>query len=199
MEKDADILGKYRSISNKLKKRFLKRPNIAEGSEQYGALAKGLQQQECPQYAAFCYLAQARCEHSLVNSAGEAQSLLDAARNFVTAENDSVGLKCPSFQEHITAAINCYGHAIRVHTENKNTSLAAALCLELGDVLQRLNKPGEAMAHFQRAAELQSQSPLDCLVSLGHVATCKIQCRDYDGALGVFTEMAYLAQESGGK
>ncbi|XP_052768104.1 40-kDa huntingtin-associated protein-like [Mya arenaria] len=198
MEKDADILGKYRSISNKLKKRFLKRPNVAEGSEQYGALGKCLQQQECPQYAAFCYLAQARCEHTLVNVAGEGQALLEAARNFVHAELDNVGLRCPSFHEHLTAAINCYCHAVRVHIENKNSPLAAALCLELGSVLQKVNKPGEAMVHYQRAADLQSQSPLDCLVSLGHVASCKIQSRDYDGALGVFTEMAYLAQESGG-
>ncbi|WAQ96500.1 HAP40-like protein [Mya arenaria] len=158
MEKDADILGKYRSISNKLKK----------------------------------------CEHTLVNVAGEGQALLEAARNFVHAELDNVGLRCPSFHEHLTAAINCYCHAVRVHIENKNSPLAAALCLELGSVLQKVNKPGEAMVHYQRAADLQSQSPLDCLVSLGHVASCKIQSRDYDGALGVFTEMAYLAQESGG-
>jgi len=50
----------------------------------------------------------------LVNSAGETQALLDAARNFVKAEIDNVGLKCPSFQEHLTAAVNCYSHAIRV-------------------------------------------------------------------------------------
>ncbi|XP_045212398.1 40-kDa huntingtin-associated protein-like isoform X1 [Mercenaria mercenaria] len=198
MERDADILGKYRTVSNKLKKRFLKRPNVAEGCEQYGALAKTLKQQECPQYAAFCHLAQARCEHTLVNPAGETQALVDAAREFIKAEVDNVGIRCLSFQEHLTAAINCYSHAIRVHIENKNMSLAAALCLELGNALQKLNKPGEAMAHFQRAAELQSQSPLDCLVSLGHVASCKIETKDYDGALGVFTEMAYLAQESGG-
>lgn len=198
MEKDADVLGKYRAISNKLKKRLLKRPNVSEGSEQYGALAKSLKQQECPQYSAFCSLAQARCEHTLMNPAGEAQALTEAAREFINAELDNVNLKCPSFQEHLTAAINCYSHAIRVHIENKNVSLAAALSLELGNALQRLNKPGEAMSHFQRAAELQSQSPLDCLVSLGYVASCKIETKDYDGALGVFTEMAYLAQERGG-
>lgn len=198
MDKEIDVLGKYRSVSNKLKKRFLKRPNVAEGSEQYGALARTLAQQECPQYAAFCHLAQARCEHSLANPAGESEALVKAAREFIKAETETVGLKCPSFQEHLTAAINCYCHAIRVHIENKNNALAVSLCLELGNALQKLDKPGEAIVHFQRAAELQSQSPLDCLVALGHLATCKIKTKDYDGALGVFTEMAYLAQESGG-
>ncbi|XP_072444536.1 40-kDa huntingtin-associated protein [Chiloscyllium punctatum] len=60
-----------------------------------------------------------------------------------------------------------------------------------------MNKPGEASVHFQRAAELQSQVPIECLLSLGKVATCKIITRDYDGALAVFTEMQLLAQEKG--
>ncbi|KAJ8319280.1 hypothetical protein KUTeg_004371 [Tegillarca granosa] len=173
MEKDADVLGRYRAISNKLKKRFLKRPNVAEGT----SLAKSLQQQECHQYAGFCCLAQARCEHTLANAAGEAHALTEAARAFLQAELSNRELKCP---------------------KNNHVSLSAALCIELGNALKELNKPGEAMSHFQRAAELQSQSPLDCLQSLGSVASCKIDIKDYDGALGVLTEMAYLAQERGG-
>ncbi|KAL3876320.1 hypothetical protein ACJMK2_034182 [Sinanodonta woodiana] len=198
MERDTDVLANYRAITNKLKKRFLKRPNVAEGSEQYGALAKSLRQQDCPQFAAFCCLAQARCEHTLANPPGEAQALVEAAREFLTAEMEIFNLKCPSFQEHLTAAINCYSFAIKVHLENKQVSLAAGLCMELGNALKKLGRPGEAIAHYQRAAELQSQSPLDCLTSLSHVASSKITTKDYDGALGVFTEMAYLAQERGG-
>ena len=49
-----------------------------------------------------------------MNPAGEAQALTEAAREFINAELDNVNLKCPSFQEHLTAAINCYSHAIRV-------------------------------------------------------------------------------------
>lgn len=198
MEKDVDVLGRYRAVTNKLKKRFLKRPNVAEGIEQYSALAKSLKQQDCPQYAGFCCLAQARCEHTLVNAAGEAQALTSAARAFLDAELVNRDTKCPSFEEHLTASINCFSHAIRVYIENNHISLAAALSIELGNALKRLNKPGEAMSHFQRAAELQSQSPLECLHSLGSVASCKIETKDYDGALGVLTEMAYLAQERGG-
>lgn len=198
MEKDYDVLGKYRAVSNKLKKRFLKRPNVAEGIEQYLSLSKLLKEQECQQYAAFCALAQARCEHTMVNAAGESQSLTEAARNFLEAEVANQELRCPSFNEHLTAAINCYSHAIRVHIENNSAALAAALCMELGNALKKLNKPGEAMAHYQRAAELQSHSPLDCLQSLSEVTSCKIAIKDYDGALSVLTEMAYLAQERGG-
>ncbi|MEE6511386.1 hypothetical protein FKM82_017859 [Ascaphus truei] len=60
-----------------------------------------------------------------------------------------------------------------------------------------MNKLGEAMVYFQRAAELQTQVPIECLLSLGYVASCKILAGDYDGALAVFTEKQLLAQEKG--
>ncbi|CAG5124356.1 unnamed protein product [Candidula unifasciata] len=198
MEKDSNILMKYRAVTNKLKKRFLKKPNVAEGSEEFASLAKSLKNQECPQYAGFCCLAQARCEHTLSNPAGEAQALIDAARAFLEAELMDRELVVPGFQEHLTASINCYSHAIRVHIENKQIALAASVCLEVGNVLRKVNKPGEAIAHFQRAAELQSQSALDCLDALNLVAKCKMDTKDYEGALAVLTEMAYLAHERGG-
>ena len=172
MEREVDYLGKYRNISNKLKKKFLRKPNIAEGSEHFSHLAKTFATQECPQYAAFCCLAQARCESTLANAPGEGQALTEAARLFLDAELSSKELGCPSFQEHLNAAINCYSHAIRVHVENKQAPLAAALCLEIGNALKSLRRPGEAIAHYQRAAELQHQNPLDCLTALGLVAEC---------------------------
>ncbi|BFZ18061.1 hypothetical protein BsWGS_21100 [Bradybaena similaris] len=198
MEKDSNILVKYRAVTNKLKKRFLKKPNVAEGSEEFASLAKSLKNQECPQYAGFCCLAQARCEHTLSNPAGEAQALIDAARAFLEAELMDREIVVPGFQEHLTASINCYSHAIRVHIENKQIALAASICLEVGNVLRKVNKPGEAVGHFQRAAELQSQSALDCLDALNMVAKCKMDTKDYEGALAVLTEMAYLAHERGG-
>ncbi|CAH1794946.1 unnamed protein product [Owenia fusiformis] len=197
MEKE-DFLGKYRHISNKLKKRFLKKPNVAEGSEQFASLGKTLKQQECPQYAGLCYLAQARCEHTIASSPGEAQALTHAAREFFEAERMDQDHRCVSYEEHINAALNCYGHAIRVHIEAKQTCLAASLCLELGNTLMKMGKCHEAIPHFQRAAELQIQSPLECLHTMGRVATCKISTGDCEGALTVFTEMAYLVEERGG-
>lgn len=60
-----------------------------------------------------------RCEHTMVNAAGESQSLTDAARNFLEAEIANQELKCPSFNEHLAAAINCFSHAIRVRYSNQ--------------------------------------------------------------------------------
>lgn len=44
---------------------------------------------------------------------------------------------------------------------------------------QEMNRPGEAVVHFQRAAELQMQTPIEALLSLGEMATCKILTREF--------------------
>ncbi|XP_073442762.1 40-kDa huntingtin-associated protein-like isoform X1 [Dendrobates tinctorius] len=216
MAADGDFLLRYKAVSNKLKKRFLRKPNVAEASEQFGQLAKELKQQDCLQYAGFCNLAMARCEQTLFNAPGEAMALTEAARLFLQEEKETQRLKCPGFEEHLQAAINCYSFAIKVYIELNQPVMAASLCLELGNSLKDMNKLGEAVVYFQRAAELQTQVPIECLLSLGYVASCKIMTHnsayvppefccihlvfragDYDGALAVFTEMQLLAQEKG--
>uniref|UniRef100_A0A672YY83 Factor VIII intron 22 protein-like n=1 Tax=Sphaeramia orbicularis TaxID=375764 RepID=A0A672YY83_9TELE len=174
MAAEGDFLARYRAVSNKLKKRFLRKPNVAEASEQFGQLAKELKQQDCLQYAAFCNLAMARCEQTLFNAPGEALALTDAARLFLTSEKENRALQAPGFDEHLQAALNCYSFAIK-----------------------EMNRPGEAIVHYQRAAELQTQTPIEALLSMGEMATCKILTRDYDGALSVFTELQLTCQERG--
>ncbi|XP_038639757.1 40-kDa huntingtin-associated protein [Scyliorhinus canicula] len=197
MAAEGDFLLRYRAVSNKLKRRFLRKPNVAEASEQFGQLAKELRQEECLQYAGFCNLAVARCEQTLFNAPGEALALTDAARLFLQAQKETQKLQCPGFEEHLQAATNCYSFAIKVYIELNQPVMAASLCLQLGNALKEMNKPAEASVPYQRAAELQSQVPIERLLSLGKVATCKIITRDYDGALAVFTEMQLLAQEKG--
>uniref|UniRef100_A0A8C7QN87 Coagulation factor VIII associated n=1 Tax=Oncorhynchus mykiss TaxID=8022 RepID=A0A8C7QN87_ONCMY len=174
MAAEGDFLMRYRAVSNKLKKRFLRKPNVAEASEQFGQLAKELKQQDCLQYAAFCDLAMARCEQTLFNAPGEALALTDAARLFLLSEKENRALQAPGFDEHLQAALNCYSFAIK-----------------------EMNRPGEAIVHYQRAAELQTQQPIESLLSMGEMATCKILTRDYDGSLSVLTEMQLMCQERG--
>ena len=80
MDRELDVFSNYRSITNKVKRRFLKKPNFSEASEQFATLTRVLKHQECPQYAGFCCLAKARCENTLGNSVAEAEALLEAAR-----------------------------------------------------------------------------------------------------------------------
>ncbi|XP_046406222.1 40-kDa huntingtin-associated protein-like [Ischnura elegans] len=192
-----DFLGQYRAISSKLKKRFLRNPNAKEASEQFGTLAKNLQSEGQPQYSGYCCLAVARCEQKLGNPCGEVAALVKGARLFLEAEKRNHSLRCPSFDEHLQAAISCYNSAIKLHTESGQGGPAAALCLELGSALEELDRPAEAAEQFAAASCLLRHSPPLCRNALGYLASCKIRLGDYDGALGVFNEMASLAKYGG--
>lgn len=175
MDRDFDVLGQYRAIASKLKRRFLKKPNVSEASDQFGSLAKELKRQDCPQYAGFCSLAKARCENTLSNATGEVEALTEAARLFLEAEKNCVELRCPAFEEHLTEAIHLFNQAIKTHCAQGNSALGACLCLEIGDALRHMNRPHEAMVHYQHAAELQHQNPIDAIQSMTLVASCKIE------------------------
>ena len=108
-----DYLNEFKAISNKLKKRFLRRPNVAEASDQFCRLAKRLRDNEEPQYEAACHLAVSRCEQSIGNYSGEIESLVLAARAFLKAEMNLKKIGGPSFQEHLLDSIDSFCNAIR--------------------------------------------------------------------------------------
>ncbi|CAB3371437.1 Hypothetical predicted protein [Cloeon dipterum] len=192
-----DFLSQYRNINGKLKKRFLRKPNVAEASELYGALVTQLENENQLDYAGFCCLSVAKCEQSLAHLPGETAALIRASRLFLQAEKNIYKLGCPSFEENLQAAIGCYGKAATLLVEQRQPSLAAGLCLELGDALSQLGHTLEATTQYQRAAELQAGSPADQAHALGLEASCKIKLGDYDGALHIFSDMAALAETGG--
>uniref|UniRef100_G3TRL1 40-kDa huntingtin-associated protein n=1 Tax=Loxodonta africana TaxID=9785 RepID=G3TRL1_LOXAF len=195
-----DFLARYRLVSNKLKKRFLRKPNVAEAGEQFGQLGRELRAQECLPYAAWCQLAVARCQQALFHGPGEALALTEAARLFLRQERDArQRLVCPAaYGEPLQAAASALGAAVRLHLELGQPAAAAALCLELAAALRDLGQPAAAAGHFQRAAQLQlPQLPLAALQALGDAASCQLLARDYNAALAVFTRMQRLAREHG--
>ncbi|XP_050298047.1 40-kDa huntingtin-associated protein isoform X5 [Anthonomus grandis grandis] len=107
-----ELLDQYRSITSKLKKRFLRKPNETEASESFAALGQQCESQELPQYAALSWLAAARCEGTLGNPVSETAYLLRAARQFFKAEQEDflTGCTCVS-TENLEAGISCYHHA----------------------------------------------------------------------------------------
>jgi hypothetical protein len=61
-------------------------------------------------------------------------------------------------------------------THQSQCPLAAGLALELGQALRvDLDRVAEAATQYRRAADLQQNSPLEQLNSLGLLATCKIE------------------------
>lgn len=194
-----DFLAQYKAISAKLKKRFLRKPNISEASAQFSFLAKNLENQECPHYAAFCCLAVARCEHSVGNTIFESQHLVHAARLFLETEQQSHTLLCPSYSEYLQAAISAYGEAIKVYLDSQQFSLASSLYLELAQALKNLGRINEAIPYFYKAAELHRFCALDYLNDLNEISECRMKVGDFDGALSTLTEMQVIAEKKGFK
>ncbi|NWX03148.1 F8I2 protein, partial [Caloenas nicobarica] len=194
---DGDFLSRYRLVSAKLRRRFLRKPNVAEAAEQFAALARELRAQESLPYAAWCQLAVARCAQSLFNGPAEAAALAEAARLFLRQERDlrqRLGLR-GGFGEHVAAAQSCGAFAARLHLERGQPALAAGLCLELAAALRDTGRPARAAAPLQRAAELLAAArlPLEALRCLAERASCLLLGRDYAGALAALTRAQALA------
>ncbi|KAK2119242.1 40-kDa huntingtin-associated protein [Saguinus oedipus] len=184
-----DFLARYRLVSNKLKKRFLRKLNVAEAGEQFGQLGP-----------AWCQLAVTRCQQTLFHGLGEALALTEAARLFLRQEREArQRLVCPAaYGEPLQAAARALGAVVRLHLELGQPAAAAALCLELAAALSDLGRPAAAAGHFQRAAQLQlPQLPLAAMQALGEAVSCQLLARNYTGALTLFTRMQLLAREHG--
>ena len=195
MDRDLDVLQNYRNITNKVRKRLLRKPNYAEASDQFGTLTKVLKNQECYNYAGFCCLAKARCENTLVNPPGETDALVESARLFFKAEKLNVEIKCPSFEDQLTEAVHCYNQAIKIYRREGHYPLAAMLSLELASNLEDLEKTEEAFKHYVRASELQRQySVMDSWSSARKAATCKILVGDYHTALRLISNITAMVE-----
>lgn len=198
-----DFLSRYRLVSSKLRRRFLRKPNVSEAAEQFAALARELRAQESLPYAAWCQLAVARCAQSLGHAAGEAAALGEAARLWLRHERELRLRQGPpglGLAEHLPAAQSCAAFAARLRLDLGQPASAAGLWLELGAELRAAGEPGQAAPALLRAASLlnAAQLPLEALRCLRDVASCLLLCRDHDGALAVLTQAQLLAQECTG-
>ncbi|CAI5793679.1 factor VIII intron 22 protein-like [Podarcis lilfordi] len=197
-----DFLTRYRLVSAKLRRRFLRKPNVSEAAEQFAALARELRAQESLPYAAWCQLAVARCAQSLGHAPGEAAALGEAARLWLKHERELRLRQGPGLglSEHLPAAQSCVAFGSRLRLDLGQPALAAGLWLELGNELRSGGEPGQAVPALLRAADLLAvaQLPLEALRCLRDVASCLLLCRDHDGALAVLTQAQLMAQAGTG-
>ncbi|KAJ7310274.1 hypothetical protein JRQ81_007174 [Phrynocephalus forsythii] len=200
-----EFLARYRLVSSKLRRRFLRKPNVSEAAEQFAALARELRAQESLPYAAWCQLAVARCAQGLPPSPGgdeaaAAAALGEAARLWLQHERE-LRLRQGAVQlglagEHLPAAQGCVAFAARLRLDLGQPALAAGLWLELGRELRAAGEPGQAVPALLRAADLlaAAQLPLEAVRCLRAAAACLVLSRDHDGALAVLTQAQLMAQ-----
>ncbi|XP_043273747.1 40-kDa huntingtin-associated protein-like [Venturia canescens] len=183
-----EFLAKYHVISNKLKKRFLRKPNVAEAAEQFAVLAIQCEQEELWQYAGLSWLAVARCYRTLGNTSAEINELMKAGRQFLTAEEKNNRIGCPSVgQENLQAAVSCFGHSVAsVQSDHGFGMISAGTVIELASAI------GPTPAGAQQLRK--SISILPTTLAIGKLATFYTKQADYGAALSVITELVDLIE-----
>ncbi|XP_001598992.1 40-kDa huntingtin-associated protein [Nasonia vitripennis] len=183
-----DFLSRYHIISNKLKKRFLRKPNVSEASEQFEALAVSFEQKELDQYAGWCWLAAARCQATLENQISEINLLARAGCQFIIANKKNKDIGCLSInKEDLQAAINALNHALtRCNNQQGFEVLSSGLAMKLS---MNLGANSEGIEYIRKAAHSNpSVQAINILVSY------YIKQGDYVSALQVLTELVEMIE-----
>ncbi|BET01926.1 Hypothetical protein NTJ_14744 [Nesidiocoris tenuis] len=182
MAAPSDFLTQYKNISNRLKKKFLRKPNVAEPSDQFAHLAAQCERSDLPEYAGLSWQAVAKCEAAQGHKNEEAMALMKAGQFFLLARKRSA----VGGDEHVQAAIECLDEAVKLLGEDN--PLSSTICLQTGDALKDIS-PHRARAYFEKACKFLARSPTLLLTAQGSLASMLISLGEYHDALKLFTEM----------
>lgn len=185
----AALMASYKSVQGKTKKRFMRKPNMADSVDQYMALSKWLEKEGAHRYGAFVALAAARCDQAMSNPTGQADKIVKAGQLYAQSQIESGTLDFAGFEEDLAEAIDCYELAVSIYIRIHRTAFAATLRSELANGLVVFGKLGEAATNYRASAELLAGSPLPCIGALSSATDCKIRQEDHDGALALCVEV----------
>lgn len=169
---------------------------MSEASDQFRQLGKRLEDNDEPQYAAFCHLATGRCEQTIGNSPGEIEAITIAARSFLKSEMENHDLKNPSFEFQLTSAVASYGQASKLHEEQGRPQLAAGLNLEVAEAYWRMKRPIEALPYYQKAAVLSENDHMSLIYTKLKISSCYMAIGDYHNALLVLSDVDNYVSEN---
>ena len=201
MDPPYDYKGKFKSISAKLKKRLLRKPNINEAIEEYTLLSKKLEEEECYGLAAVCLQNVSKVYHSVNNSISESGALQSAAQQYLNAEiSTTIETGIITFNEDLLSAISVYDEAIKLHCDRNERQLAAKLCLEIGDIIgTKFERYFEAIPYYQRAVSLFTyisnsdplvmHVPIQSILGQLKLAAIHMHTCDYSNALLLYTDV----------
>ena len=107
MDSNYDYNAAFKSISVKLKKRFLRKPNVSEAIDEYTSLSRQLENDECFGLAAYCMQQVAKSYHSVGNTISESASLQAAAKQYLNSEiSSTIETGSLTFNEDLLSAIS---------------------------------------------------------------------------------------------
>lgn len=180
----------FKAVGLKLKKRFLRKPNVSEAARNYAHLAERLRDDhECCEYAALCRLSAARCFHQLGNAAAECHELREAARQFMGCEMARRNMNLPTLSNNLNTSIHCYGHAIKSFAEQRCFNQAGHVCLELGKEFLKLDRPNESIEYFEKAFKFYKSQPFDEWQALHWACVARILNHEFRSALNTIEKI----------
>ena len=203
MDVNTDYGANFKAISIKLKKRFLRKPNVTEAIDEYTALSKQLESEECFGLAGYCMQQVAKSYHSVGNTVSESASLHTAAKHYLNAEiSTTIESGTVTFSEDLLSAISLYEEGIKLHCEQNERQIAGKLCLELADILAlKFDRLFESLSYYERAISLFNENsnisstnlvanqPLQVFIVQFKLALLKVYTCDYSGALQTYTDI----------
>lgn len=203
MDINTDYNAAFKSISVKLKKRFLRKPNVSDAIEEYTALSRQLENEECFSLSAYCMQQVAKSFHSVGNTVSKSASLQYAAKQYLNSEiSSTIESGTLTFNEDMLAAISLYEESIRLHCDQNERQLASKLCLELADILaQKFDRHFESLPYYERAITLfsgvnnpEQNSSVQVIFIQCKLAAIKVFTCDYSGALETYTQICNSIQ-----
>ncbi|CAH2043134.1 unnamed protein product, partial [Iphiclides podalirius] len=170
----------YININTKLKKRFMRKPNVSEATNEFVGLAIQCEHSEQPAFAGQTYVGAAKCEALAGNYLGEADQYLAAARQFIKAEQKLLALRFYSpDRENLEAAIGCYMQALSKYPEK--SLIRTSILMELANNLLSLNHKLEAVAYCEQALDTVRDSAMKLMYSR-NLLNLLIDCGKFDTA-----------------
>ncbi|KOB64878.1 Factor VIII intron 22 protein [Operophtera brumata] len=147
---DSNFNEQFMSINMKLKRRFMRKPNMSECAKEFIALAVRCEYSEQPTFAGHAYVGAAKCEATAGNSLEEADHYVTAAKQFMKAEKKLHSMKFFSpNRENLEAAIGCYLTAFHKYPEQ--TLICGSILMRLSSDLVALGHKEEALAYYAQA------------------------------------------------
>lgn len=190
---NASFTQQYMNVSTKMKKRFMRKPNVSEATNEFIALAIQCEHSDQPAFAGQCYASAAKCEASVGNFLGEAEHFISAARQYMKAEKKLWTLRFYSPErENLEAAIGCYIQAMNKYPEK--SPIRASILMELAGDLVSLEHKLEALSYYEQALEIIEHKTLS-IMCLRNLLNLQIDCEKFDMALETANQISDMKND----
>ena len=176
----------FQRIQNAMKKSLFKRVDYVGSCSELLELGAALRREGSAPNAAMCLLAAAQCQKALENATAAAHCEAQAGQLLSQDLHlAAAGVDDATFELLLPDAARCYLGAINIYLEHEHWSLAGNLYAELAGLMSDFGHLMDASLYYEKAAHLMEVDRALAMAEtlLDRALRCRIQSRDYDGAI----------------